>query len=140
MGPVCWGQAPKVNGVQWENCGMGASPPGTCGSKIMNQIKSVFTTATQIAGKVSDANKAKKKQEEEDAKKAKTDKPTSAPTTKAPWLASVVNWGKKTFNNAKSKARTCHQCHKKLPNSKQQYKSEFIQKYLGRYYKRGRCN
>jgi hypothetical protein len=39
VGPVCWGFAPRVNGQQWVDCGMGAAVDNAaCGSAVTNQV------------------------------------------------------------------------------------------------------
>ena len=50
VGPVCWGQPPRVDGKRWVNCGMGAAADkGTCASTIMDQVTGPLEVAAWAA-------------------------------------------------------------------------------------------
>ena len=50
VGPVCWGQPPRVDGKRWVNCGMGAATDkGTCASTIMDQVTGPAEVAAFVA-------------------------------------------------------------------------------------------
>ena len=47
VGPVCWGQPPRVDGKRWVGCGMGAATDkGTCASTIMDQVTGPLEVAS----------------------------------------------------------------------------------------------
>ena len=49
MGPVCRKEAPLIDGIQWENCGMGAaSSPLECGLVITEQVMSPLMVALNV--------------------------------------------------------------------------------------------
>ena len=50
VGPVCWGQPPRVDGKRWVGCGMGAAADkGTCASTIMDQVTGPLEVAAWVA-------------------------------------------------------------------------------------------
>ena len=50
VGPVCWGQPPRVDGKRWVGCGMGAAADkGTCASTIMDQVTGPLEVAAWAA-------------------------------------------------------------------------------------------
>ena len=66
VGPVCWGQPPRVDGERWVNCGMGAATDkGTCASTIMDQVTgpvevAAFVATAGVSGTASKASKIAK--------------------------------------------------------------------------------